>query len=206
MLDGGLQEHSAPPRDRGTCRTPSLRHLEATEPDFHNCSVLLVSDEIRHELEQDGALALAGGLSLVLWTTVIACGRMIGGLTQDFQCSARLGKSPFFVIEADEYDTAFFDKRSKFVHYRPRTLILNNLAELLTQTIRGPRLLLNLKEISFVTSTFLNRLLVLRRKIQDDRGRLLLCDLSPIVQEIFDVNQLGALFDVFPSERDALGE
>ena len=54
-------------------------------------------------------------------------GFLIGGLTQDFQCSARLGKSPFFVIEADEYDTAFFDKRSKFVHYHPRTLILNNL-------------------------------------------------------------------------------
>jgi UDP-N-acetylmuramate: L-alanyl-gamma-D-glutamyl-meso-diaminopimelate ligase len=41
--------------------------------------------------------------------------------------SARLGDTPFFVIEADEYDSAFFDKRSKFVHYRPRTAILNNL-------------------------------------------------------------------------------
>ena len=41
--------------------------------------------------------------------------------------SARLGGAPFFVIEADEYDTAFFDKRAKFVHYRPRTVILNNL-------------------------------------------------------------------------------
>jgi anti-anti-sigma factor len=88
----------------------------------------------------------------------------------------------------------------------PEEAAVDNLAELLTQTIRAPRLLLNLREISFVTSTFLNRLLVLRRKIQDARGRLLLCDLSPIVQEIFDVNQLGALFDVFPSERDALGE
>src|SRR5207247_10742202 len=45
----------------------------------------------------------------------------------DFPVSARLTGSPFFVIEADEYDTAFFDKRSKFVHYRPRTAILNNL-------------------------------------------------------------------------------
>ncbi len=44
-----------------------------------------------------------------------------------FEVSARLGESDFFVIEADEYDCAFFDKRSKFVHYRPRTLILNNL-------------------------------------------------------------------------------
>jgi len=54
-------------------------------------------------------------------------GYLIGGVPQNFESSARLGESPFFVIEADEYDTAFFDKRSKFVHYRPRTLIINNL-------------------------------------------------------------------------------
>ncbi|MDR0770765.1 MAG: UDP-N-acetylmuramate:L-alanyl-gamma-D-glutamyl-meso-diaminopimelate ligase [Burkholderiales bacterium] len=52
---------------------------------------------------------------------------LIGGVPAGFQVSARLTDSPFFVIEADEYDTAFFDKRSKFVHYRPRTAILNNL-------------------------------------------------------------------------------
>lgn len=54
-------------------------------------------------------------------------GFLIGGVPQNFGVSARLGGTPFFVIEADEYDTAFFDKRSKFVHYRPRTAILNNL-------------------------------------------------------------------------------
>ncbi|MDO8292465.1 MAG: UDP-N-acetylmuramate:L-alanyl-gamma-D-glutamyl-meso-diaminopimelate ligase [Gallionella sp.] len=54
-------------------------------------------------------------------------GFLIGGVPQNFGISARLTESPFFVIEADEYDTAFFDKRSKFVHYRPRTAILNNL-------------------------------------------------------------------------------
>ncbi|MGC1819173.1 MAG: UDP-N-acetylmuramate:L-alanyl-gamma-D-glutamyl-meso-diaminopimelate ligase, partial [Casimicrobiaceae bacterium] len=54
-------------------------------------------------------------------------GFLIGGVPLDFEVSARLADSPFFVIEADEYDTAFFDKRSKFVHYRPRTAILNNL-------------------------------------------------------------------------------
>ncbi len=54
-------------------------------------------------------------------------GFLIGGVPGNFDVSARLGKAPFFVIEADEYDTAFFDKRAKFVHYRPRTLILNNL-------------------------------------------------------------------------------
>ena len=54
-------------------------------------------------------------------------GFLIGGVTGNFGVSARLTDSPFFVIEADEYDTAFCDKRSKFVHYRPRTAILNNL-------------------------------------------------------------------------------
>ena len=54
-------------------------------------------------------------------------GFLIGGVPQNFGISARLTESPFFVIEADEYDTAFFDKRSKFVHYRPRTAVLNNL-------------------------------------------------------------------------------
>jgi UDP-N-acetylmuramate: L-alanyl-gamma-D-glutamyl-meso-diaminopimelate ligase len=52
---------------------------------------------------------------------------LIGGVPQNFGVSARLTESPFFVIEADEYDTAFFDKRSKFVHYRTRTAVLNNL-------------------------------------------------------------------------------
>src|SRR3569833_215385 len=50
-------------------------------------------------------------------------GFLIGGVPQNFEVSARLTDTPFFVIEADEYDTAFFDKRSKFVHYRPRTVI-----------------------------------------------------------------------------------
>jgi len=54
-------------------------------------------------------------------------GFLVGGVPGNFESSARLGKAPFFVIEADEYDTAFFDKRAKFVHYRPRTAILNNL-------------------------------------------------------------------------------
>jgi UDP-N-acetylmuramate: L-alanyl-gamma-D-glutamyl-meso-diaminopimelate ligase len=54
-------------------------------------------------------------------------GFLVGGVPSNFDSSARLGKPPFFVIEADEYDTAFFDKRAKFVHYRPRTAILNNL-------------------------------------------------------------------------------
>lgn len=54
-------------------------------------------------------------------------GFLIGGVPENFGVSARLGTAPFFVVEADEYDTAFFDKRSKFVHYHPRTCVLNNL-------------------------------------------------------------------------------
>ena len=54
-------------------------------------------------------------------------GFLVGGLPTDFDLSSRFTESNFFVIEADEYDTAFFDKRSKFLHYHPRTLVLNNL-------------------------------------------------------------------------------
>ena len=54
-------------------------------------------------------------------------GFLIGGVPHNFGISARLGKSEFFVIEADEYDTAFFDKRAKFIHYRPKTLSITNI-------------------------------------------------------------------------------
>jgi UDP-N-acetylmuramate: L-alanyl-gamma-D-glutamyl-meso-diaminopimelate ligase len=66
-------------------------------------------------------------LAWVLEHAGMSPGFLIGGVPQNFSVSARLGDTPFFVIEADEYDSAFFDKRSKFVHYRPRTAILNNL-------------------------------------------------------------------------------
>ena len=66
-------------------------------------------------------------LAWILEDAGLAPGFLIGGAPGNFETSARLGELPFFVIEADEYDTAFFDKRAKFVHYRPRTVILNNL-------------------------------------------------------------------------------
>jgi UDP-N-acetylmuramate: L-alanyl-gamma-D-glutamyl-meso-diaminopimelate ligase len=66
-------------------------------------------------------------LSWILDYNGINSGFLCGGIPLNFGISARLGNSGFFVIEADEYDSAFFDKRSKFVHYRPRTAILNNL-------------------------------------------------------------------------------
>jgi len=74
-----------------------------------------------------GKTTTATMLAWILEHAGLAPGFLIGGVPLDFGASARLTDSAFFVIEADEYDTAFFDKRSKFVHYRPRTAILNNL-------------------------------------------------------------------------------
>ena len=90
----------------------------------------------REVLQQRWVLAVAGThgktttASLLAWILEHAGlqpGFLIGGVPANFATSARLGAAPFFVIEADEYDTAFFDKRAKFVHYRPRTVLLNNL-------------------------------------------------------------------------------
>ncbi len=87
-------------------------------------------------LKDRWVLAVAGthgkttASSMVAWILEYAGlkpGFLIGGIPANFGISACLGDAPFFVVEADEYDTAFFDKRSKFVHYKPRTLILNNL-------------------------------------------------------------------------------
>jgi UDP-N-acetylmuramate: L-alanyl-gamma-D-glutamyl-meso-diaminopimelate ligase len=89
-----------------------------------------------HVLADRWVLAVAGThgktstscmLAWILEYAGLSPGFLIGGIPANFGVSARLGNRPFFVVEADEYDTAFFDKRSKFVHYRPRTLVLNNL-------------------------------------------------------------------------------
>ena len=74
-----------------------------------------------------GKTTTASMLAWILEDAGLNPGFLIGGLTQDFGVSSRITESPFFVIEADEYDTAFFDKRSKFVHYHPKTLVINNL-------------------------------------------------------------------------------
>ncbi len=74
-----------------------------------------------------GKTTTASILAWILEYAGLNPGFLIGGVPENFGVSARLGDSPFFVVEADEYDTAFFDKRSKFVHYHPRTLIINNL-------------------------------------------------------------------------------
>ena len=84
----------------------------------------------RWVLAVSGTHGKTTGSSMLAWILEDAGlnpGFLIGGVPQNFGISARAGDSPFFVVEADEYDTAFFDKRSKFVHYRPRTLVMNNL-------------------------------------------------------------------------------
>jgi len=89
-----------------------------------------------HVLQDKWVLGVAGTHGKTTTSSMLAWvleyqgfkpGFLIGGIPLNFGLSARLGESDFFVIEADEYDSAFFDKRSKFVHYRPRTAILNNL-------------------------------------------------------------------------------
>ncbi len=89
-----------------------------------------------HVLQGRHVLAVAGTHGKTTTTSMLtwileACGQkpgfLVGGVPMNFGLSARLGQGKAFVIEADEYDTAFFDKRSKFVHYRPRTAVLNNL-------------------------------------------------------------------------------
>jgi UDP-N-acetylmuramate: L-alanyl-gamma-D-glutamyl-meso-diaminopimelate ligase len=89
-----------------------------------------------HVLKDRHVLAVAGTHGKTTTSSMLAWilehaglnpGFLIGGVPSNFGTTARLGAAPYFVIEADEYDTAFFDKRAKFVHYRPRTAILNNL-------------------------------------------------------------------------------
>src|SRR5699024_7885065 len=89
-----------------------------------------------HVLRDRPVIAVAGThgktttsamLAWILESAGLAPGFLIGGVPNDFPVSARLGAGEAFVLEADEYDTAFFDKRSKFVHYRPLVAVLNNL-------------------------------------------------------------------------------
>ena len=90
----------------------------------------------RHVLHDRWTLAVAGTHGKTTTSSILAWlleyagldpGFLIGGVPGNFNVTARLGGGRHFVVEADEYDTAFFDKRAKFVHYRPRTAVLNNL-------------------------------------------------------------------------------
>lgn len=129
----------------------SRQHLEDGTPKFPLMEAILdqglpytsgpqwLSEHVlqgRHVLAVAGTHGKTTTTSMLAW--ILECagltpGFLVGGVPLDFGVSARLGQQatgqvrPLFVIEADEYDTAFFDKRSKFVHYRPRTAVLNNL-------------------------------------------------------------------------------
>ena len=104
--------------DRGIPYTSGPRWL--ADHVLHDRHVLAVAGT-------HGKTTTASMLAFILDAAGMDPGFLIGGVPVNFDVSARLGKSKYFVVEADEYDTAFFDKRSKFVHYRPRTLVMNNL-------------------------------------------------------------------------------
>ncbi|MFT6100812.1 MAG: UDP-N-acetylmuramate: L-alanyl-gamma-D-glutamyl-meso-diaminopimelate ligase [Arenicella sp.] len=141
-----------------------------------------------HVLQGRWVLAVAGThgktttSSLLAWLLEqndLAPGYLIGGVPENFGESARLGKTPFFVIEADEYDTAFCDKRSKFVHYQPRTLILNNLefdhADIFT-------------DLAAIQSQF-NHLL----KIVPQHGQIIYNQDSPALAEVLEMGYWSEL-------------
>jgi UDP-N-acetylmuramate: L-alanyl-gamma-D-glutamyl-meso-diaminopimelate ligase len=84
----------------------------------------------RHVLGVSGTHGKTTGSAILAWILEAAGERpgfLVGGVPRNFDATARLGAGSCFVVEADEYDSAFFDKRSKFIHYRPRTLIINNI-------------------------------------------------------------------------------
>lgn len=111
---------------------PIVEHL-LNEGLPYTCGPAWLAENI---LQNRWVLAVSGTHGKTTTASLLAwildyCGKhpsfLIGGIPENFGVSARLTNSPFFIIEADEYDSAFFDKRSKFIHYRPRTLIINNL-------------------------------------------------------------------------------
>ncbi len=88
---------------------------------------LLKSNHVLAVSGTHGKTTTTGMLCWILESAGLKPGFLVGGVPQNFGVSARLGESDYFVIEADEYDTAFFDKRSKFIHYHPNTLVINNI-------------------------------------------------------------------------------
>ncbi|MEX0619422.1 MAG: UDP-N-acetylmuramate:L-alanyl-gamma-D-glutamyl-meso-diaminopimelate ligase [Pseudohongiellaceae bacterium] len=138
LSEGYTAEHLRPPPDlvvvgntisRGN---PAVEYVLDSGLDYCSGPELLA----RWVLKDRWVLAVAGThgktttssmLAWILEAAGLKPGYLIGGVAHNFSSSASLGEPPFFVVEADEYDSAFFDKRSKFIHYRPRTAILNNL-------------------------------------------------------------------------------
>lgn len=138
LQQGYLAEHLQPAPDlvivgntisRGN---PALEYVLNQQLPFCSGPEWLYNEVLRHK----HVLAVAGTHGKTTTTSMLAWllehtglnpGFLIGGVAENFGLSARVSSSDYFVIEADEYDTAFSDKRSKFIHYRPRTLIINNI-------------------------------------------------------------------------------
>lgn len=111
---------------------PAVEHLLSAGFDYVSGPAWLKDNVLRgrHVIAVAGTHGKTTVASLISWMLEhagLAPGFLVGGVGENFGLSARLGAGEIFVIEADEYDTAFFDKRSKFIHYLPRTLIINNL-------------------------------------------------------------------------------
>lgn len=138
LMQGYLPEHLQPAPDLVVIGNALSRGNPAVEHVL-NSGLAYVSGPqwlAEHVLQNKWVLAVAGThgktttssmLAWVLEHAGMQPGFLIGGVPQNFGVSARLGETDFFVVEADEYDSAFFDKRSKFVHYRPRTFVMNNM-------------------------------------------------------------------------------
>ena len=138
LHDGYLPEHLQPAPDCVLIGNALSRGNPAVEAVLARGLTYMSGPQwlAEHILKNQHVIAVAGTHGKTTTTSMLAwileCaglnpGFLIGGVPQDFAVSARLGAGKLFVVEADEYDTAFFDKSSKFLHYRPRTIILNNL-------------------------------------------------------------------------------
>ena len=138
VREGYRAEHLRPAPDRvvvGNAMTrgnPAVEHMLDAGLDYESGPAWLARNALlgRHVIAIAGTHGKTTVSSLTAWILERAGlkpGWLVGGMAPDLGVPGRLGTGPHFVIEADEYDTAFFDKRSKFVHYRPRTLVINNL-------------------------------------------------------------------------------
>jgi len=137
-LSGYLPDHLDPAPDLVIIGNALSRGNPAVEAVFDRGLPYISGPQWLAEniLAQRWVLAVAGThgkttttsmLTWILHDAKLQPGFLIGGIPENFGVSARLGEAPFFVVEADEYDSAFFDKRSKFIHYRPNTLVINNI-------------------------------------------------------------------------------
>ena len=138
LNEGYLPEHLQPAPDQvvvGNAMTrgnPAVEYMLNAGLDYISGPQWLAENLLRDKwvLAVSGTHGKTTTTSLLAWILEyagLAPGFLVGGVPANFGVSARRGDTDFFVVEADEYDTAFFDKRSKFLHYRPRTLMINNL-------------------------------------------------------------------------------